>query len=374
MSIFTARPFFPLQSVYLQESDPTAAVIVLSILGVLITVLVVSNIAKNGIATSSGMGARSGGGARRFSRWALRRSAGSYGLDRDQTDLLESVFRDAGVTDPEVTLANPAVLDRHFKRAYRDIEKTAETEEIAEENKSLLFSIRNTIESTQGNSAKISSSRRLSDNMAATLGSLKGETYPIRIITAKGDQLIVECPRSAVGTPLKFSRGAKINLSFYAKSSQGYRFETRVLGVIDTPRGPALQLAHSEKVASLPNRRHKRKQSRLSCFFSLVRIEERTVGKKTEKRTIVDDRRSLGTIMDISAGGCSIKSSAAMPTGGYLKLEFDDPHDRTMAALGRIVRTNRTGSIGGVMHIQFVKVPRRTLNVINAMVYEYDQD
>lgn len=361
----------PLQVSYWDEGDPQAEMALLAVLGIGVVILIIIYIAKNGIGGSGGAGSA---GPRRFSPWVLKRAASAYGLDRDQSVLLESIFRKGSVIDPESTLANSAVLDRHFKRAYREIEKTADTEALAEENKALLFSIRDTVEQAQNSSGKISSSRKLSDNMAATIITPKAETYPIKIISAKGDQVVVECPRSAVGTPLRFSRGAKVQLSFYAKSSQGYRFETRVLGVTDTPRGPALQLAHSDKVQSLPNRRHKRRQTHLSCFFSLVRVEERLVGKKLEKKTVVDDRRSLGTIMDISAGGCSIKSAAALSSGVFLRIEFDDNHDRTLAALGRIVRTNRTGAMGGIMHIQYVKLPRKTLNGIYAMVYEYDQD
>ncbi len=82
----------------------------------------------------------------------------------------------------------------------------------------------------------------------------------------------------------------------------------------------------------------------------------------------------MGTIMDVSAGGCAIKSAAAIRTGEYLKVDFDDSQGRTLAVLGRTVRTNKSSGIGGIMHIQFMKVPRRALNAINAMVYGYDQD
>lgn len=364
-------PIFLLQSPYFKENDPQSMIIVLGVIVVFIVVMSTMNIVRNGI---GGTGIKRGAGPRKFSRFALRRAAASLGLDRDQTELLEWAFRTEGITDPEITLSNPSLLDKTFKHAYRAIEKSAETEAIAEEQKSILFSIRNRVEAARSSTSKITSSRKLPDNMPATLTSPKGETYPVKIISSKGDELLVDCPRSAVGTPLRLPRGAKIQLSFYSKSSQGYRMESRVLSIIDTPRGPALQLAHSEKIEALPNRRYKRKQTHISCFFSLVRIEQRQIGRKIEKKTIVDDRRSLGTILDISAGGCAIKSAAALNAGAYLKIEFDDDHDRSHAALGRVIRTNKTGGIGGIMHIQFAKIPRKTLNAINALVFEYDQD
>ncbi|MFZ5367096.1 MAG: PilZ domain-containing protein [Spirochaetota bacterium] len=360
-----------LQSPYFKENDPQSMIIVLVLIVAFIVIMSTVNVARNGI---GGTGGKKGTGPRKFSKFALRRAAAALELDRDQINLLEWAFRTNGITDPEITLLNPTLLDKTFKHAYRMIEKSAETEAIAEEQKSMLFSIRNRVEATRSSSGKITSSRKLPDNMPATLTSPKGETYPIKIISAKGDELLTECPRSAVGTPIRLPRGAKVQLSFYSKSSQGYRMESRVISTIDTPRGPALQLAHSEKIEALPNRRFKRKQTHISCFFSLVRIEQRQIGRKIEKKTVVDDRRSLGTILDISAGGCAIKSAAALPPGNYVKIEFDDEHDRSHAALGRVIRTNKTGAIGGIMHIQFIKIPRKTLNAINALVFEYDQD
>lgn len=362
----------PLQVVYLEESDPRVSIGLLIGIVVLITIIVIVNIFKNGI--SGGGSGFASGGSRKFSRWALKRAAAQYGLGKEQNELLESIFRKGGINDPESALRSPQLIDRLFKRTYREIEKSSETEQMAEYHKALLFSIRSRVDASQLGGTIISSTHRLADNMAATLSDQKENSYPIRIISAKGDQLITECPKNAVGTIIRFSRGAKVKLSFYAKSSQGYRIETRVIGMLQTPRGPALQLSHTDKVSALPNRRFKRIQTHLSCFFSYVRIEERMVGRKKVRKSHVDDRHSLGTILDISAGGCAIKSAAALANGSFLKIEFEDIQDRTLAVLGRVIRTNRTHSIGGIMHIQFVKVPRKSLNAIQAMVYEYDQD
>ncbi len=363
---------FPLQVSYFKESDPKTAIILFVVLGVLIAILIVLNISKNGIA-SAGMG--SGRKARpRFSRWALKRATSSYGLDSAQTGFLEHVFRKAQVTDPESTMENLEVLDRHLKRAFHEIESNAETEAASEEEKSMLFSIRSAVDAAKGSAERIVTTRKLPDGLAAVLTGPKKETYPTRIISAKGEQLLIEAPKDAVGTTIKFARGTKLNLSFYTKSSQGHRFDSKAVGTVALPSGEAIALAHSERIAPLPSRRHPRREARISCYFSLVQILQRAQGRKTIKETIVDDRRSMGTIVDISAGGCAIKSAAALRTGEYVKLEFDDAQGRVMAAFGRVVRTNKTGAVGGVMHIQFLKTTRKTLNAINATVYGYDQE
>ena len=85
---------------------------------------------------------------------------------------------------------------------------------------------------------------------------------------------------------------------------------------------------------------------------------------------VVDKRRLTGNIIDISIGGCSIKTSVNVPSGQRLKIEFNHEGNVTVAVLGQVLRTNRSG-ISTIMHIKFLKVPRRSLNAINALVFEY---
>jgi hypothetical protein len=98
-----------------------------------------------------------------------------------------------------------------------------------------------------------------------------------------------------------------------------------------------------------------------------VYVEE---GRRREKKLVVDKRRLTGNIMDISIGGCSIKTNILVQTGSRLKIEFIHSDNFNVAVLGQVIRTNRNG-ISTVMHIKFLKVPRRSLNAINALVYEY---
>jgi hypothetical protein len=76
--------------------------------------------------------------------------------------------------------------------------------------------------------------------------------------------------------------------------------------------------------------------------------------------------------MDISAGGCSIKATAPVSGGAKLKIEFVQ-NNFTAAALGQVLRTNRTG-VSTIMHVKFIKVPRKSMNTINAFVYEYSAE
>jgi hypothetical protein len=103
-------------------------------------------------------------------------------------------------------------------------------------------------------------------------------------------------------------------------------------------------------------------------------VEETGTGRKKTRKMTVDSRRFTGTIMDVSIGGCSIRTNASVPLGTRLKIEFDYLDKMIIAALGQVLRINRSGAINTIMHIKFIKMPRKTMNAVNALVYEYDED
>jgi c-di-GMP-binding flagellar brake protein YcgR len=372
---FPGIRLYPLQSVqYFKEDDPVAATIFLVGIGVFAVLVVLINVVRKRAGGPIAGGAKGKSAAvtpRRFSIFTLNRLASSYGLNRDQAKVLEYVFRINEVADPARVLSNPTLLDKHFKHAYKRIERGAETEEEAQQKLAFLFSVRNTIESSQNSSEGIKSTSQVAENMAAVI-AIGRDSHPVRVISGKGDTVLVECPRNPLGTPLRLTRGTKVTLSFFTKSNKGYAFDSRVLGMTDTREGPALQLAHSDRPKPLTQRRFRRKQAVINCTFSFVKVEE--VGRKKERKMIVDKNRFKGAISDISIGGCAIKTAAAVSAGSRLKIEFAYSGDRPAAALGQVLRTNRSGTVGTIIHVKFIKVPRRTMNSINAMVFNYDED
>ena len=121
-------------------------------------------------------------------------------------------------------------------------------------------------------------------------------------------------------------------------------------------------------------RRFKRKQVALSCEFWLVQIQEIKSGRKSEKKMVVSPQKYRGTIMDISIGGCALKTGSTIQAGSRLKIAFENIDGQRIAALGQVIRTNRSGGTGIILHTKFLKIPQRGQNAINAMVFEYDQD
>ena len=352
--------FFQLQ----EETLATEAIFFLIGIGVIIAILVIISVLKNRGQFSALNDGRVNVKRRRrgFSAFTLHRMAKDIGLNRDQTKMLELVLRNDNVRDPVKSLDSPDLMDRHFKRAYRFIEQTSISEEELNNRFSILFATRNIIENYT-DTVTVTSTRHINENSSAMI-ILGDKNYPTKIISSQGESLIVEHPVKTKGNPVNLPKGTKLNIAFFNKSSKGFLAASRVLGSMETVNRRILKLAHSSKIKKLSNRRFRRRQTIISTSFYLVGIEG--LGKKL----IVDNRQFVGNIMDISAGGCSIRTSAPIRPGQKVKIEFTREDDFTVAALGEVLRTNRTG-FNTVMHIKFLKIPRKSLNFINAMVYEY---
>jgi hypothetical protein len=358
---------------YFKEDNPVEATILVIGIGVTIITVMIINLFRNRVGGGVGAGKAGGVTPRKFNGFTLRRIAGSYGLDRDQTKLLEYVFRLDAVSDPVRVMGNPALLDRHFRQAYRVIERNAESEEDAQLRLARLFSLRNSIEAAQGSGNVPSSTRQIPESTPAVLSTGK-DNYPVKVISSRGDHILVEYPRTALGSPIHLSNGTRVVLAFFTKSSKGFSIDTRVVGTSDTSRGLALQLAHSGRIKTLVQRRFRRKQTMMMCVFFLVFADETKMGRKKVTKLTVDRRRYTGTILDISVGGCSMKTTAAIPVGSRMKITLDYSDNMTINMLGQVLRTNKSGAAGIIMHIKFLKIPRKAMNAINAMVFGFDED
>jgi hypothetical protein len=333
-------------------------------IGVVVIVLIVLNVFKDKLQPKVGGKHVATSGPRRFTGFTLHRLTSDMGFDREQVKMLDYVLRSGSVTDPERVLNNSALLDKHFKRAYRLIEKTSSSEEELNDRVSVLFSARNLIDAHIQNSTTTSSTRQIPEKTPAVL-TIDKVNYPVKVLSSKGDTLVVENPQRSAGSRIHPANGSQATLALYTKSSKAFSIETRVLGSTDTADGPALKLAHSGKVKKLSARRFRRLQVIIDTGFFFFYSDG-------NKKSVVDKRRNVGKIMDISIGGCSIKTTTSVNQGQKIKVEFIHNDGSTIAALGEVLRISRNG-VNTVIHIHFLKVPRRSSNSINAMVYEYEE-
>jgi len=354
--------------VFWPEDDSSGAITVLIGLGVIIFFSIVYRIFSRGIKpTVISKGKSSVVAPRKFNAFTFRKIASMYGLDRDQAKLLEFVFRADAVSDPLRVLQNPTLLDRHFKRTFRTIEKNSNTDEDAQQNLEKLFSLRNTIEA--GSGSEETSSARISDKTPAILVTGR-DSFPVKVISSRNQNVVIEIPRNSLGTPVRLSKGTRISLSFFTKSNDGFSLDGSIIGPVQTDFGPGLQINHTGKAKPLVKRKFRRKQTDIKSEFFFVNVVESGTGRKKTSKLVVDNRKFKGSVQDISVGGCSLKTAAPVPVGSRLKIVIDYDDSYLINVLGHVIRSNRSVT-GTIIHIKFLKVPRRAFNSISTMVYGY---
>jgi len=360
---------------YFKDDNPVEAMVLVIVIGAIILLSIIFHLIRGRVNTTivGKTGKRTAAATpRKFNSFSFYRIASSYGLDREQTRLLEYVFRIDGVTDAERVMRNPALLDRHFRRAYKTIEKSSNNDDEVQQRLVKLFSLRNVIEAAPGIGGASASSGQIAENTPAVLISSK-DNYPVRVISSRGQNIIIDMPKNALGTPVRLVRGTKVTLSFFTRSSKGFSYDGQVAGVVDTPNGSGLQITHSGKMKSLVKRMYRRKQTSTRCEFFLVFVEDAGNGKKKAPKLVVDSKRFSGTVQDVSIGGCSIKTSAPIQIGSRLKITMDYNESNLINVLGQVLRVNRSGPMGTIMHIKFLKVPRKAFNSISTLVFGYDE-
>jgi len=351
---------------YFVEDDPMQARIVIIAIGVIIAFAVVLSIVRKGGGGRSG-GGGSYGGARSFSGFALRRVAGQYGLNSEQTKLLEYIFRSNSVSDPARVMRESALLDRHFKRAYTSIAGDSKYSDRTQQSLSKLFLLRNAIEAAPVGDE----SYQPVENSQAVI-KYGNDTYNVKIYLSQSNRVVTEVPKNAVGTTLRIPKGTSVTLTYLTRSGNSYSLVCDYESIEKTQYGAGFLMSSTGRARPLTKRQTRRRQVNLRCEFYFVQVLESGKGKNKTSKLIVSPKRFSGVIRDISAGGCSIKTPVPVQASSRLKINCNLGNGEQVAVLGLVIRSNRS-STGTVIHIKFLKVPMRAFNSINTLVFGFNE-
>jgi hypothetical protein len=374
-------PFLRAQDVqYFKEDDPMAAIILGIGIGTIIVLVIIMNIIKYGF---KHFNVRPGGAKksssfappRQFSGLTLRSIARSYDLTKEQRKMLGYVLTKDGVSRPREVLADAAATDKHFKRAYQSLaRKSGRGVDDNEVQKELyqLFSTRNALEAAPV-SLQRASAPKIGYGTEAVL-SVNGKTYPLKVDTVRGEVIMVECPVNSLGQPLKFQKNTRADLNYFNNMNHGFLQQCRILDVVIVPRKPPiLQLLAQGRPKTLFKRKNRRRQVNIPCEFHVVTIAKTGSGSRAETTMTVGNRKFTGEILDISPGGCSIRTRGLLKPGLRLKISLED-NGKNAVVLGQVLRINRGSAITSFVHVKFIKASLRALNIINAVVYRYNED
>ena len=354
---------------YFDEGSPAEVMALVIGIAVVILIAVVAHLIRTGgkktIVGNSGHYTA----PKRFSGFSLRRAAAPYGLTGEQIKLLQYVFRNDNVTDPARVMKDHTALDRHFKRAFKNIMKDSRDAEKAQQNITKLFVLRNTIEAAPIEE-NVASSLPV-ENTQVILKSGK-DSYNVKVLLSKGKEIMTELPINSLGTPIKVTKGTNLTLTYLSRSGNAYSLSGSIMGTQKTQHGSGLQLTAGGRPKPLTKRQYRRKQIDLRCDFYMVQLIESGRGRKKVSKLVVSPKRFAGKLGDISAGGCSIRTGVPVQAAARLKISCNLEDDNQISVLGQVIRSNRS-STGTVIHVKFLKVPTRAFNSINALVFGFNE-
>ncbi|MGO9309867.1 MAG: PilZ domain-containing protein [Spirochaetia bacterium] len=313
--------------------------------------------------------------AERISSGTFRREARRVGLSGASADVLENLVRMCKVKQPLLVFSSASLLDDTLKKGLYSLDNARElTEEQRENRRATIFFIKQTIERNSRKGAVLRSTTLLRPGQLLTITPEGAAAYSSKVISNMRDFLTVSAPAQPAGTETRWMRGTKLSVYLWRDNDAGYSFVSKVLGY-DTVKGvPSVLIQHSRTLRREQRRRNRRREIMRQCFYYPIRIVETGEGRKVERKASVQqDMRTLGIVVDLSAGGCAIQTMNPFDRGKLAMVEFDIDRKAPIRAFGKVLGVHRKKGRGGIMHIMFTRVTRQYLNRISEFVYDFSR-
>jgi c-di-GMP-binding flagellar brake protein YcgR len=310
-----------------------------------------------------------------YSRFVFSRTAKAMGLPGVHADTLQTLVLACKVKQPFLVFSSAGLLDDVLRKGIYSIDNTRSySEEEKERRKAVLYEIKQILESNTRKATNLKSTQYLRPGQALTITPETGGHYASKIVSNMKDFLTVSAPSTPAEGGTRWMRGTKLSVYFWRENDAGYSFPSKVLGY-DTVKGVACVLIqHGKALRREQRRRARRKPIMRACFFYPIHIAEVGFGRKAEKKATVElQHRALGTVVDLSAGGCAVQAMSPFEPGALVMIEFDIDKKAPIRAFGKVKRVRRLPGRGGVMHVMFTRVTRQFLNRIRSFVYDFSR-
>ncbi len=355
----------------LKKQSPTSMAIGIIVFFVFMILLIISG-------RSSAKGNRSGSGRspgsrpdQSFNKRAFRKKALAIGMTKPETRTLEYLIKTYKVKDTYNLLKNSKTLNSTLKKALNRLEEDITPQNIKEGQKLLLYRIKQKIERNSEKKQLMSGTKQLNPGQKLHLSTPGGTRYESQVSSNLKDYLGATIPRDTHGNQIRWKKWTKVQVFFWEHNGQGYSFSSKVAGYNNIKGVPSLFLQHSKSIQQAQQRKYRRKSLGKPAYFYPIRIITSGFGKNQKRKAVVDSNAGiLGTIIEISAGGCSMRASYPLGVGELLKIEFEAVDGEKITVFGKNKSIKRIKPMGAVMHIMFTKVSQKNINNINSYIYD----
>jgi len=339
-----------------------------AILGGIIAVAVIALALYN----HNSSGPAQGRGGRSFSRRQFRREAASIGLTKYQTRLLESFIKTYQVRRPFNLLSNTRELRITLGKALRDIEHMEAKESVIEQRKLEIYRIQQRVDRIFADTNRMSSTKQLRLGQNITFQQENGNRFTSVITATLKEFYCAQVPLNFGGEHVKWKKGSKIKLFIWGVDGEEMVFESKVLGYTNVKKINSVMLSHTNRVSRAIMRKYRRRPIKGQCSFYPVRIVEKGVGRKVTRQAVVLTKQGrVGSMIDISAGGCALASHKPLPRGELIKISFEPERGNPVVAFGKIVDSRMLSRSRTTLHVMFTRASSKNLNKINEYVYDF---
>ncbi|MEW5814145.1 MAG: PilZ domain-containing protein [Spirochaetota bacterium] len=319
---------------------------------------------------ASGGGIRRGG-KKRFGKGAFHKQCRKIGLSKEQINSLEYLIKKYKFPNPFIIFTNPKALDNLLRRGMQEISVREAEESIKEAERLNLFRIKQAVERNSETAMILNTTRQLKANQKIIISPEAGGRYESVIVSNLKNAIAVEIPRNEKNELTRWNKWTAVHVYFWKSNGQSFSFNSKIMGYSKIKDTTNLLLQHSNSIQQAQQRQYRRKLIERPAYFSPVRVVAAGTGKNTMKKAVVDNRRSsLGNLIDISAGGCSLKSNRPLKIGELVKIDFETERKSRVTVYGKVRSVRRAETTGGIMHIMFTKISTTHMNKINSYVYD----
>lgn len=233
-----------------------------------------------------------------------------------------------------------------------------------------IFKLKSRLERIERMQHSIPSSHNIPEGETLTLPATGGRFYSFKIRKNDQDSLVLEVPKNLEGTEFCPKPLDKIVMTYMTKRGTQYVLSSRVIRFQHGAGGVHEMVINHSNAVSMQNRRQwKRINIGNKCLFSAV--EEKT-GRRGEVTYSPKENKYEGTLADVSAGGCMIKTQLPIKRDQKLWIKINLPERGEFEAYGLIVsaqKNNETNEFA--LHISFIEIDEKDRNDIFAFVYNY---
>ncbi|MDR2898184.1 MAG: PilZ domain-containing protein [Spirochaetaceae bacterium] len=309
----------------------------------------------------------------RLNRRSIALLGEEFELSAKEQAFLYDVCKEQGIDNPEFYFKNEEATDTLFKKLYHQLIADGAEQEELEVKKALLFSMRQRIEKKRRDSRILSSTKSIAEGQMLTLVLKTGEQYQISVDQNTAEGLLCTVPRDKLQNEVRFPSLTKVTFFLYSKLGTSYQFDGRIIRYDVTTSRTMMLIGHTDNIIVMRKRNYLRKTFKHPCTFSGVDVKPQTNGSNVSFSYQPLAKTYEGTLNDISAGGCSIQTQSPLGEKRYISIEFQTTDNSADIVVGTIVKLDQLDANSGyIMHIQFVKMTRKTRNKIFSFIFEYE--